>query len=349
MWATSRPRRELLRPETAIAHAKSPRRPDGIRICNGISELIEGYDAFTLDQYGVLHDGRQAYPGAPECVAKMKEAGKPCVILSNYAGRSDRQREKLPGIGFDPDDLAGVVTSGELVFRYLARQGKLGKRVLWIAWTEREARGLGNFFDGLEDYTLADTVEEADFILVSGVQSRFAGTAAEDACDYEETGNHRLYRPIFRAAIQRALPMICANPDHRVVRPGGWQAYLGGFLAAYYERLGGQVIYFGKPHTAAFEEARRQLCHAAAGGDEAKALELELDEGFRICHVGDSLHHDVKGALSVGFDAAFVAKTGLHAEAMGGPEAELTQVGVRDLCLEEEVPMPQAALPRFTW
>eukprot|EP00439_Symbiodinium_sp_Y106_P023677 s909_g2.t3 len=292
---------------------------------------------------------REAYPGAAECVAKMKEAGKPCVILSNYAGRAERQKEKLPRIGFNPNDLAGVVTSGEMAFRYLAKQGKFGKRVLWIAWTELEARGLGDFFEGLEGYTLSESVEEADFILVSGVQSRFAGTAVEDACDYEETGNHRLYRPMFRAAIQRNLPMICANPDLRVIRPGGWKAYLGGSLAAYYERLGGQVIYFGKPYTSAFEEARRQLCHAVADGDEAKALELELDEEFRICHVGDSLHHDVKGAISVGFDAAFVALTGIHAEEMGGDGAELSQVGIRDLCEEEKVPLPQAVVPRFSW
>lgn len=349
IWSTSKPRKELLRPETRIAHATAPARADGIRLCSGMSELLESYDAFTLDQYGVLHDGREAYPGAAECVAKMKEAGKPCVILSNYAGRAERQKEKLPRIGFNPNDLAGVVTSGEMAFRYLAKQGKFGKRVLWIAWTELEARGLGDFFEGLEGYTLSESVEEADFILVSGVQSRFAGTAVEDACDYEETGNHRLYRPMFRAAIQRNLPMICANPDLRVIRPGGWKAYLGGSLAAYYERLGGQVIYFGKPYTSAFEEARRQLCHAVADGDEAKALELELDEEFRICHVGDSLHHDVKGAISVGFDAAFVALTGIHAEEMGGDGAELSQVGIRDLCEEEKVPLPQAVVPRFSW
>lgn len=312
-----------------------------------MSELIESYDAFSLDQYGVLHDGREAYPGAADCLAQIKAAGKPCVILSNYAGRADRQRDKLPHIGFDPELFAGVVTSGELTHRYLSKQGKLGKRVLWIAWSERELRGLSDFFDGLEGYTLASSVEEADFILVSGVESRFAGTQAEDACDYERTGNHRLYRPLFRAAIQRMLPMICANPDLRVIRPGGWRAYLGGALAQYYERLGGQVIYFGKPHSSAFEEARRQLCEAAAELRCKDALQLELDEDFRICHVGDSLHHDVRGALSVGLAAAFVAQTGLHAEEMG--EEPLTQERILDLCKEYKVPFPQAAVPRFVW
>ena len=347
-FATGQPRRKLLRPETRIAHAPMLLRSDQLQLCSGISELLDCYDAFTLDQYGVLHNGREAYPGAAECVAQMKAAGKPCVILSNYAGRAERQKEKLPDIGFDPDDLAGVVTSGELAHSYLSRQGKLGTRVLWIAWSEREKRGLGDFFEGLEDYTLVSKVEDADFILVSGVESRFAGTEAEETCDYERTGTERLYRPLFRAAIQRTLPMICANPDLRVIRPGGWKAYLGGSLALYYERLGGQVIYFGKPYSSAFEEARRQLCRAVAGNEE-EALQLEVDEDFRICHVGDSLQHDVRGALSVGFHALFVGRTGLHADDMGGPDAPLTKDGVRDLCVREKVPLPQAAIPRFQW
>mmetsp|Transcript_92415 Transcript_92415/g.164381 ORF Transcript_92415/g.164381 Transcript_92415/m.164381 type:complete len:222 (-) Transcript_92415:173-838(-) len=218
------------------------------------------------------------------------------------------------------------------------RREKLGSRCLWIAWSQREKRGLHDFFDDMPDYTLAADPEHADFVLVSGVEAIFAGTEAETRVDYERDGNHRHFRRIFRECIQYGLPMLCANPDERVVRPGGWRAYLGGSLAKLYEELGGQVQYFGKPYNACFEQARSLLCEAA-GRDET-------DEDFRICHVGDSIHHDVSGARMVGFNAAFVVSTGLHAGIFldGIHEAK-----IRQFCAKEQVPLPHCTMDRFVW
>ena len=33
--------------------------------------LAERYDAFLLDQFGVMHDGQVAYPGAAECCSAL--------------------------------------------------------------------------------------------------------------------------------------------------------------------------------------------------------------------------------------------------------------------------------------
>lgn len=338
-------RDKLYRPETAIASAPKPMwsADGGVRICSGVSELSKRYDAFTLDQYGVLHDGRVAYPGVADALEQLKAAGKPAVILSNYAGRAASQAAKLPEIGLDPQLLAGIVTSGELAYRYLKQhQGKLGRRVLWIAWQNREKRGLGDFFDGLEDYELVSDAKNADFILVSGVDALFAGTEDQVHTTYEADGDRNPFMVTFRQAIQRCLPMICANPDLRVVRPEGWKAYLGGSLAQEYENLGGRVIYFGKPYTAAFEEARRLLQEALSEGGKAA-------EDISICHVGDSLHHDVSGAAKVGLNAAFVVKSGLHADEFRGENEKLTSDAVIALCRKEEAAIPQVAIPSFTW
>lgn len=336
-------RGKLLRPETAICEAHeeawrlATKTIPSPQIVAGMEELAEMYDAFSLDQYGVLHDGRTAYPGVAECLEKLHAAGKPCVILSNYAGRAASQRAKLPEIGINPDHLAGIVTSGELTFRYLStNQGKVGSKALWIAWAEREKRGQADFWDELEGYSLAKDVEEADFILVSGVESLFAGTENEKGTTYEQDGEPKPFGLTFRKAIARNLPMLCANPDLRVVRPGGWQAYLGGSLAAYYEKIGGRVIYFGKPYTSAFEEVHRIV---------AEALPDRDPDDVRVCHVGDSLTHDVQGAHSVCLDAAFVVKTGLHAEDL----EEVTVEAVEELCVQEKVPNPATVLERFQW
>jgi len=304
------------------------------QLCTSIERLAEMYDAFTLDQYGVMHDGRNAYDGAAECLERLHKAGKRTIILSNYAGRAELQRNRLPNIGLDPSYLDDVVTSGELAYQYLKRsRAKLGSRVLWIAWKEREKRGLANFFDGLEDYTLVSNVEDADFVLVSGVQAIYAGTSKEIITTYEEDGIPFPFGKLLRAASKRGLPMLCANPDLRVVRPGGWRAYLGGSLAAFYaDRCYGRVIYFGKPYNAAFEEARRIMDSIGVSG--------------RICHVGDSLHHDVAGAVAAGFDAAFITNTGLHAEDL---PKEPTARDVMGLCERQKTPLPSAVVPRFVW
>ncbi|CAE8623955.1 unnamed protein product [Polarella glacialis] len=338
-------RDKLLRPETGIAMAPEPAwcPPGGVQVLSGLSQLVDRYDAFLLDQYGVLHDGRTAYPGVAETLAKLKATGKPSVILSNYAGRAATQREKLPGLGLNPDDVDAIMTSGELAYNYLARnQGKLGTRVLWIAWADREGRGLSDFFDDLPEYSLASNVEDADFVLVSGSQSLFAGTEEELMTDYERDGEPRPFAATFRKCVQKNMPMICANPDIQVVRPGGWKGHLGGSLAAVYEKLGGRVIYFGKPYTAAFEEARRVV---------AELLDADVDgeEALRICHVGDSLHHDIGGASAVGLETAFVVRTGLHAEDLGGEAESITAALVTALCNKEEVTPPQSVLPVFRW
>ena len=78
-----------------------------------------------------------------------------------------------------------------------------------------------------------------------------------------------------RLGAERGIPMICANPDFHVTLPDGTRGHMPGILARRYEELGGHVIYFGKPHRAAFEAALRLLNVPPS----------------RVLHVGDSLLH----------------------------------------------------------
>lgn len=342
---SAQPVKTLLRPETCIAHA--PRRKllgldDELHICEGIMDMVEKYDAFTVGQRGVLHSGGTAFPGVSSCLANIKAAGKTIVVLSNFAGRASAQLAKFPSMGVNPDDIDGIITSGDLVYGYLSRnQEKLGTRALWIASTQRQEDGLSDFFDGLQGYSLASSVEDADFFLVSGAESMFAGTEAEKKTIFREDGMIKHFREIFRVGIQRSMLMLCADPELRVIESDGQRLYSGGSLAKIYAQLGGRVMYFGKPYTAAFEEARQLLCELTG----ADADELDNDD-FRICHIGDSLHDDVAGAIAVGMDAAFIAKTGSHAKDMGG---SITQASVGQLCLRCKVPLPQCVVPRFEW
>jgi len=93
------------------------------------------------------------------------------------------------------------------------------------------------------------------------------------------------------------------------------------------------VIFFGKPYTAAFEAARRLL----------------EEQGFgdgRICHVGDSLNHDVVGADHAGFDAAWVVQTGVDKTHL---KKDACAGDVHTLCRNLQLPSPAVVVPRFEW
>ena len=62
--------------------------PRRARLVKGFSEVSTRYDGFILDQFGVMHNGVLALPGASECYANLAASGKKIVILSNTSRRA---------------------------------------------------------------------------------------------------------------------------------------------------------------------------------------------------------------------------------------------------------------------
>ena len=65
--------------------------PEGGAVPNlaGVSALAGDYDGFVLDLWGVIHDGVEPYPGALDCLARLRAAGKATVLLSNAPRRAN--------------------------------------------------------------------------------------------------------------------------------------------------------------------------------------------------------------------------------------------------------------------
>ena len=74
--------------------------------------------------------------------------------------------------------------------------------------------------------------------------------------------------------------MVCANPD-LVVMHGARLALCAGALAQWYEEMGGQVRWHGKPYRSVYDS-----CTALLG----------IADQPRILAVGDSLRTDIAGA-----------------------------------------------------
>ena len=89
--------------------------------------------------------------------------------------------------------------------------------------------------------------------------------------------------------------MICSNPDKTVIRGKNFMI-CAGLLAEYYEKIGGKVIYYGKPHNNIYE-----FCY--------KILDVEN----KILVIGDSLENDIKGANLQKLDSLLITD-GIHRE-----------------------------------
>ena len=83
----------------------------------GLSDIVDKYDAFFLDQFGVLHYGQRPYPDVVATLEKLHYAKKKIVILTNSGKRSEPNLQRLVKMGFPELVIDHVVSSGEVAWR----------------------------------------------------------------------------------------------------------------------------------------------------------------------------------------------------------------------------------------
>src|ERR1700730_14290135 len=98
-------------------------------------------------------------------------------------------------------------------------------------------------------------------------------------------------------ARERKLTLICANPDI-VVERGDRLIYCAGAIAELYRELGGDVIFYGKPHRPIYERAME-----LAAERQSHAIELN-----RVLAIGDSVRTDLARAHGFGVDWLFCTR-----------------------------------------
>jgi HAD superfamily hydrolase (TIGR01459 family) len=259
-----------------------------------VLDLAGEADILLVDQFGTLHDGTVAYAGAVGALRALRAAGLRIVLLSNSGKRVARNSVRLTRLGIAPDCYDLSMTSGELGWRLL-RQGAIP-----AASGARRALLLTRDDDPLLDGTGIEPVTDpaaADVVVIAGSEG--------DRRTLDE------YETLLAPAARRGLPAICLNPDRRMLTPGGL-AFGTGRIAELYQRLGGEVAWFGKPHGAIY-----QAVLEAVGASDSS----------RVAGVGDSVEHDIAGARAVGA-RGWLVRTGIIADAPDAViEAECARVG----------------------
>lgn len=280
----------------------------------GLAELADRYDLFLVDQFGVLHDGSTAYPGAVEALGRLKAAGKTVILVSNSGKRAADNQVRLARLGFDPSSYDAFVSSGEVVWRLIADDQvpvpTTIPRPLRCLLVNR--RGDETTISGL-GLDLADSAETADFVLLTGSDGDIRPLTD--------------YRTALTPAAARRLPCLCANPDKVMILAEG-TGYGAGAIADLYTALGGQVTWIGKPYTEIYRHAL----------EEAGRFGCKPDPS-RVIGIGDSIEHDIAGAKHAGFAAALVT-AGIHFD---DDEAMLAAA------MQTHSAVPDQLLDRFAW
>lgn len=254
------------------------------KFCHGISDISDSYNAFILDQWGVLHNGEKPYEGVIDCLKELKNRNKYVIILSNSGRRSAENAETLKELGIGPGLYDEIVTSGELTWQGLKSQDEGIFKNIGTKCFLMSRNGDTSIVEGLDHIELVQDIDEAEFLLISG-----SDAPDRTLVDY--------YEPILKKAIRKRLKAFCANPDSRILI-GSNYAIGPGMIARRYEDFGGVVHYIGKPHKPIFQHCIKILQqHNIYPGDTVM--------------VGDTMAHDIMGAAAVEIDTMLV-KCGLH-------------------------------------
>ncbi len=245
-----------------------------------LDDVAARYDAFLVDQFGVLLDGTGPYPNAPAALARLAATGKPVILLSNSGKRAAPNAARLVSLGFARDSFRLVLSSGEAA--WLALDQRIGVSLdrgtrVWLHGRDGDQSQI----DGLDLVPVA-VPAEAGLLLLAGSRGDEMTLA-----DYEA---------LLRPAAMGAVPMLCTNPDLEMLTPVGVR-FGAGRIAECYVAIGGRVEWIGKPHPLIYAEAARLLPGIAPD---------------RVLCIGDSPAHDVAGGRAAGHATALVL-TGLCA------------------------------------
>ncbi len=251
------------------------------QIIEQFADISGQYDAAFVDLWGCMHNGVHALPGAVAAMQKYRAAGGVVVLVTNSPRPWDSVARQINGFGVPDDAWDAIATSGDSARSAMFR-GIVGEKIWFMGESPRD----DDFFKPLKiienpvDIQRV-SLEEAEGIVCCG--------------PFDTMADVDVNRPEFLYAKQKGLKLLCANPDI-VVDRGDVREWCAGALAQLYTDMGGESLYFGKPHPPIYDLARRRL-----------AALNKVPSDPRIIGIGDGIGTDVLGAMQEDIDALFIS------------------------------------------
>ena len=258
----------------------------------GLRSIVNSYDLFFIDLWGVVHNGIDLYEKAIEALIEIEKNQKNYVLLTNAPRPNKTVKIFLDKMGMSTNIQEKVYTSGEAALNYLKKDYL--KKVFYHIGPPRD-------FDLFIDFKNKKTenIEESSYFLCTGLFD-----------NYDQSLNY--YKNLLEKFTSKK--MICTNPD-LIVDRGNKRELCAGSVAMVFEKMGGEVIYFGKPYAEVYNQAVKT-------------------KSKKILCIGDNLNTDIRGANLLNYHSLLISN-GIH-------KKEIEEEGV------EKVSKKYEAIVNFT-
>jgi glycerol 3-phosphatase-2 len=265
--------------------------PQTSRNAARLTDLLDSFDGFILDGYGVINIGNGVIDGFADFLAAARACDKPIVVLTN-------------GASFPSAATARKYQGWHLA---ITRSQVLSSRDVLAAQLAPDVAKNGGVPPRYGCFGATIDPLFADQALIYGRDARFWDEADAflflGALDWHDADQAAFEM----AMLERPRPVHVANPDVAAPQDAGrFSAEPGYWTARMMQRLAkaghaAPVQWYGKPDPRAFEQAVARLVDIAG---------RPLDR-TRLAMVGDSLHTDILGGAMAGLQTVLLTGYGL--------------------------------------
>ena len=235
----------------------------------GLSSIVDNYQLFYIDLWGVIHNGIKLHDEAINVLKQISKKNKDYVLLTNAPRPKSSVKVFLEKLGMEKEISEHVFTSGEAALNYL-KKNFFDKTFFHI--------GPPRDFDLFRDFKKNQliNIEKSEYLLCTGLFD-----------DHDK--DLIFYKNLLEKHLKKK--MICTNPD-LIVDRGTTREFCAGSVAMVFEKMGGEVVYFGKPYPEVYNQSIN-------------------NKYKKILCIGDNLNTDIKGANLLNYDSLIISN-GIH-------------------------------------
>ena len=255
----------------------------------GLSSIVDDYQLFYVDLWGVVHNGVTLHQKAIKALDEITKKKKNYILLTNAPRPNHAVKSFLEKLGLKKEIRDHVFTSGEASLNYL-KKNLLDKNFYHIG----PPRDFDLFLNIKKNKS--DTIQKSDYLLCTGLFD-----------DQDE--DLKFYKDLFENNLEKK--MICTNPD-LIVDRANKRELCAGSVAMIFEKMGGEVIYFGKPYPEVYNQSVD-------------------NKNKKILCIGDNLNTDIKGANLLNFDSLIISN-GVHKDEIEKKGIEETSKSYEAIC-----------------